>query len=90
MVKLKGTKTEIQEIVIDVEDDALIEAIQKRLNLEGLVLSADKKEIGYWNDESSERSNYSNWQWHLVSKNEKRIELLKAINLIKKHLVLYE
>jgi hypothetical protein len=58
MIKLKGTKTETKEFVIDVDDKELMRAIRERTRLINNTLNNNGDEIGYWKDESSERSNF--------------------------------
>lgn len=86
MIKLKGTKTEIKEFVIDVEDKELLRAIKQRCQLKNVVINDEESEIGYWVDESLERSNFEDWKWYCISKDKKKINLFKAIQLIEAYL----
>jgi|GEM_PF-6719942 len=89
MVKLKGIKTEVQDIIIDVDDKELMRAIRERIGVEDNVLNDKEDEIGYWRDESSERSNYCNWVWHRVSKNKKEIKVLQAIKVVEEYIGIF-
>jgi glycogen synthase len=86
MIKLKGTKTETKEFIIDVEDKELLSAIKQRCQLKSVILNDEETEIGYWKDESSERSNFEDWHWHCISKDKKKIDLFRAIQLIEDYL----
>lgn len=84
MITLKGTRKEIKHLDIDVKDKEFINALKEKVRLKGYALNEKETEIGFWRDESSERSNFEDMQWHCASKDEKLIELLKAIDIIEK------
>lgn len=86
MVKLKGVKTEVQNVTIDVDDKELMRAIKERIGVHSFILNDNEDEIGYWRDESSDRSNFQNWQWHCISKDKEEIKALKSINIIEEYI----
>lgn len=87
MTELKGTKTEVKEVVIKVNDKELMRAIRERTNVGRNTLNDEKNEIGYWScDDGGGYFEHESDTWTCVSTDKKSIEVLKAIKIVEAYL----
>ncbi|WP_252251235.1 hypothetical protein [Clostridium sp. VAP52] len=86
MMTVEGTRVERSKVVVHVTDKEIIETLKKKIGVKDCTINENGDELGFWIDESSERSNFEKWKWYCKTNDKKAIELFKAIKLVEEFL----
>lgn len=81
-ITIRGIEHKEREIEVSERD--LLQALENSIGTTALKYNEEVNAVGKWHDLSSDWSNFENWKFEIISRDEENIKIVQAMEILRK------